>query len=591
MKRLKIYLGLITVFIGLNLASCSDILNVEPHSSISDAAVWSSLDLANAFLNNCYSTIEAENEYGVMWCNYTDETYHLFDYGTSNYTQGLLTPDNYNVGWTEGKGNTWNHYYTGIQHVNQFLEKIDNVPVVSDEDKVKKNEMIGQAYFLRAFFYQYLYALYGRIPLIYHVFDLNSKFDEKRADMDVVADSIVKDCDRAAALLPVSYSGSGDFGRATKGAALAVKARVLLFKASPLFGTPSQEKWKAAAAANKAVIDLGVYSLKPVSNSDDYAALFYDGHNPEVIFEKRFNIKGTTGASQSYVMQAPPGPGSGYGGWSTWEPTYEIVNSFENADGTIYITKGLKDYTIHKPSIVNGSISYKDTTVLATSENPYDGRDIRLKADILFDGEKWGYGDSKRVVEDFEPAEQGVVPGKDSRTGDTYWNASLTRYNMKKFLNPNVDTYNTSVSDTTSWFFIRLSEIYLNYAECELQLGNTNEALTYINKVRTRALMPAATVSDDLWSVYYYERKIELMFEGHRFFDLRRWKQMGDIYAQTHWPTGIEIYKFKDGTKIYTHNATNYIQQRHFKDPQAYWFPIPRYELNKCPNLDATPYE
>ena len=136
-----------------------------------------------------------------------------------------------------------------------------------------------------------------------------------------------------------------------------------------------------------------------------------------------------------------------------------------------------------------------------------------------------------------------------------------------------------------------MAEIYLNYAECELQLGNTNEALTYINKVRTRALMPAATASDDVWSVYYYESKIELMFEGSRFFDLRRWKQMGDIYSQAHWPTGIGVYKYKDGTIIYTHNASNYMQQRHFKDPQSYWFPIPRYELNKCPNLDPAPYE
>lgn len=587
MKR--IYIGVLSLIIGLSLSSCSDILDVSPHNSMSDQSVWSNLDLANAFLNNCYTTIEAENEFGAMFCNYTDETYHLFDYGTSGYTKGLMTPDNYNTGWTEGKGNTWYHYYSGIKNVNQLLANIDNVPVTSDADKLKKQQIMGQAYFLRAFYYHYLYSLYGRVPLIYRVFSLDDKFEDKRADMDVVADSIVNDCDRAAALLPTEYSSSDDFGRATKGAALAIKARTLLYKASPLFGTPSKEKWQAAANANKAVIDLGVYSLKQVSNSSEYAALFFDTKNPEVIFEKMYNVKGTYGSSSSYVMQAPPGPGSGFEGWSVWEPTYDIVNAFQNADGTDYTVQGLKSYTIQKPTMTDNGIQYEPTTIEATNVNPWENRDIRLKADILCDGEKWGYGDDNREVEDFQPAEEGVTPGKDSRMGDTYWNGSLTGYNMKKFLDPSVNTHDESVSNTTPWFFLRLSEIYLNYAECEIQLGNSDEALKYINLVRTRALLPAAT-GKDIWSEYKYERKIELLFEGQRFFDLRRWKEMPEIYSQKNWPTGIVTYKFKDGTKIYTHN-TEPLQERTFKESTSYWFPVPRYELNKCPNLDAAPYE
>ena len=587
MKR--IYIGVLSLIIGLSLSSCSDILDVSPHNSMSDQSVWSNLDLANAFLNNCYTTIEAENEFGAMFCNYTDETYHLFDYGTSGYTKGLMTPDNYNTGWTEGKGNTWYHYYSGIKNVNQLLANIDNVPVTSDADKLKKQQIMGQAYFLRAFYYHYLYSLYGRVPLIYRVFSLDDKFEDKRADMDVVADSIVNDCDRAAALLPTEYSSSDDFGRATKGAALAIKARTLLYKASPLFGTPSKEKWQAAANANKAVIDLGVYSLKQVSNSSEYAALFFDTKNPEVIFEKMYNVKGTYGSSSSYVMQAPPGPGSGFEGWSVWEPTYDIVNAFQNADGTDYTVQGLKSYTIQKPTMTDNGIQYEPTTIEATNVNPWENRDIRLKADILCDGEKWGYGDDNREVEDFQPAEEGVTPGKDSRMGDTYWNGSLTGYNMKKFLDPSVNTHDESVSNTTPWFFLRLSEIYLNYAECEIQLGNNDEALKYINLVRTRALLPAAT-GKDIWSEYKYERKIEPLFEGQRFFDLRRWKEMPEIYSQKNWPTGIVTYKFKDGTKIYTHN-TEPLQERTFKESTSYWFPVPRYELNKCPNLDAAPYE
>lgn len=111
------------------------------------------------------------------------------------------------------------------------------IPIV----KRMENQIIGQGYFLRAYYYHMLYSVYGRIPLIDHTYDLDSEFKEERADMDDVADFIVADCDKAAELLPTVYKDASDFGRATKGAALALKGRVLLYKASPLFGTPSRE--------------------------------------------------------------------------------------------------------------------------------------------------------------------------------------------------------------------------------------------------------------------------------------------------------------------------------------------------------------
>lgn len=128
--------------------------------------------------------------------------------------------------------------------MNQLLENIDKVPAVSDSEETRKAEIIGQAYFLRAFFYHQLYSLYGRIPLVDHTFDIDSDWVETRADMDDVADFIVKDCESAIEKLPLKYESSDDFGRATRGAAMAVKARTLLYKASPLFGEPSTENGK-----------------------------------------------------------------------------------------------------------------------------------------------------------------------------------------------------------------------------------------------------------------------------------------------------------------------------------------------------------
>ena len=143
--------------------------------------------------------------------------------------------------------------------------------------------------------------------------------------------------------------------------------------------------------------------------------------------------------------------------------------------------------------------------------------------------------------------------------------------------------------DNTPWIFFRLAEFYLNYAECQIELGNDNEALSYINKTRTRALLPALTDVSNIREKYEQERAVELMFEGQRFFDLRRWKRMEEAYSPENCPTAMKIYKLGDGSLLYSHETT-ILQQRNFKE-EMYWMPIPRYELNKCPQLDGLPYE
>lgn len=590
-----IYKNALCALVGVGMAACSDFLDVDPHNQISDAAVWSNLDYAEAFLNNCYRWIEGDNEQGVPFCSYTDELYHRTGYATEVYTLGNVSCDNYNVGYSEGKGNTWYFYYTGIKNVNQFLERIGEVPVASDVEETQKEEMIGQAYFLRAFYYHQLYSLYGRVPLVYHTFDMDAEWTQTRADMDEVADSIVADCDRAVAILPTSY-GSEDFGRATKGAALAVKARTLLYKASPLFGTPSTERWQEAADAQKAVIDLadqGVYNLPQVNGYEEYAALFCDPQNPEIIFEKMYNTVSGGAYSQSYPMSSPPGAYNGYNGWGVWLPTYDIVNLYQNEDGTDFEMTGVQKYNIQVPTVDanTGEIVYTDQTIDATKISPYENREMRLYANILYDGARWGYGEDNHPVQIYESGAEGVTSGEQSPTytSGEYWNATQTGYYLRKFMNPDYDQWDETVMDNTPWIFFRLGEFYLNYAECLIELGRDSEALEYINKTRTRALLPALTDANNIREKYEQERAVELMFEGQRFFDLRRWKRMEDAYSAENCPTAMKIYKLGDGTLFYTHNTT-ILQQRNFREAM-YWMPVPRYELNKCPNLDGLPYE
>lgn len=589
--KYNIFKGGAVVCAALMMASCSDFLDVAPRNKISDAAVWSNVDLANAALTDCYTYVEGENENGVPFSSYTDDVYHRTGYATEVYTMGNVSCDNYNVGYSEARGNTWYFYYKAIKQVNELLDNIGGVYAAEgSSDATKKKLIEGQAYFLRAFFYHQLYSLYGRVPLIYHVQDIDSEWKDTRAPMDEVADSICKDCDRAAEILPTAYSSSDDFGRATKGAALAVKARTLLYKASPLFGTPSKERWQAASDANKAVIDLNVYSLPSVNSADEYAALFYNIENPEIIFEKLYNTKDPEGGALNYLFQAPMGAFAGGHGWGVWLPTYNAANMFENADGTKFEMKNVKSYAIKEATVEDGKVVYKDATIDATTDSPYLGREMRFYANFIYDGSKWGYGDDNRTIGIFEPGEEGVKGGNSSacNTDDEYWNATKTGYYMKKFLNPEYNTDQEDEVDTTPWIFFRLAEIYLNYAECQMELGNKEEALKYINLVRQRVHLPAATGAD-LRAEYEYERRAELMFEGQRFFDLRRWKKMPEVYSGDNLPTAMKIYKMKDGTLLYSHDKT-VLQQRNFRDAM-YWMPVPRYELNKCPNLDGAPYE
>ena len=563
MKIKKYIVGIAFGALFSSFYSC-DVLDVAPTDSFTDESVWNDLALAETYLNNSYISVVAENSQSVRFASLTDEVHQMHTYWTEHALDGTLSPDYpyYAIGYDESKYQMWDFYYDAIKDVNYFMEHIDQVPATSDSDIEWRDRLKGQGYFLRGYFYHMLYSLFGRVVLVTHTYDLDSEFTETRADLDDVGEYIVAQCDSAAALLPVTYTSAEDFGRATKGAALALKGRTLLYMASPLFGTPSTEKWQRAAEANKAVIDLGVYSLKSVSNSDEYADLFLDPNNPEVIFEKLYDTQSKVQTTNcAFLHQAPCGTGSGFGGWCTMVPTVEFVDLFQNADGTPY-------------------------EIEAETEYPWDNRDIRLKANILLDGDMWGYGADNREVEYFMPGEDGVVAGLDSRGGASYWNATLTGYCMRKFLDPNFDT-NGTLSDDTPWFVFRLAEVYLNYAECQIELGNNAEALRYINMVRERALLPPATGSD-IRAEYEYERRIELCFEGQRWFDLRRWKKLEEVYS--HPLYSITIYKYLDGSKRYVRD-TEPIRTMTWGGEKNYWMPVPRYENESSALIDLQPYE
>lgn len=586
---------------GLSTVSCDNILDVKPLDSFTSEAIWGDLNMAQAYLFSAYNDLPCDQTSNVIYAVYTDEVFHKHNYASTNVTHCRMNPDNATMGYPSHLWSTWSYYYGNIAHINRFLDRIDEVP--GDDDK--RNSLKAEGLFLRAYNYIQLYGFYGRVVIVKKEHSLTDPFDETRSDLDEVADFIQGDLDEAISLFKQS-GDSDDPARGSLGAALALKSRLLLWKASPLFGTPSQAKWQAASDAAKAVMDLHKYSLEKLTcgvptdheelleAADKYAALYYSEASPEAIFEYVPDPNGWAMSSQ-FVMKDPAGVN--FEGWSTFDPTQNLVNKFQTYKGEKQNIPYKEEELFDEWDDRDGK-HYKESlgvrkVVYSTDLNggtPYDELEIRFHANIISDGSIWLKGTSLgREVELWTPAyDADFAPGKDSNQGTYYWNATNTGYNFRKFIDP---TYNrNSTQDmTVPAFYIRYAEVLLNYAECQLELGHEEEAMKYVNEIRNRALLPDWDPSlGSAKDAYRYERQMELLFDGTRYFDLKRWKELADVY--TNEPIiGTSIVKLADGTKQYSLDTP--IAQYEWKGDKYYWTPIPRSVHNASPQIDLMPYE
>ncbi|MEO7767829.1 MAG: RagB/SusD family nutrient uptake outer membrane protein, partial [Ferruginibacter sp.] len=373
-----------------------------------------------------------------------------------------------------------------------------------------------------------------------------------------------------------------NYGRATSVAALALKARMLLYAASPLmnkagvdplvgYPSPDPARWQKVADADKAVIDLAtqngykLYDASPGDIKQRYTDMFLDKQNPEVLFSRQ--NYGNTNNSE-YIDQAN-GP-NGYDQWGGNTPTQEFVDAFDMADGSKF--------------------SWSNPAMAA---HPYANRDPRLSAFVLVDGDLWK---GRPVETHFNEVTAGVFRGGlDTKDGGSPWNTSKTGYNMRKFLNPEyvTNSWVFTGKSAQNWVWLRLAEFYLDYSEAQYNLANEAEAksATYgINKIRARAGMPVVTESGTaLWDRIVNERRIELSFEEHRFFDIRRWMIADVVMNQP--ATGVIVKKYLNGTFEYkAHAGTETLtEDRKFVASKMYWLPIPQGERDKNPNLKQNP--
>ena len=537
------------ISIAFTLSSCNGFLDREEDSFIDKTATFDSYNRTKQYLTYAYTLLpDGLNRFSreAMLASATDDAefaiesaeIQQFNNGSWN---ALNNPDD-----------VWNRYYSGISKCCTLLENTDHVNLdISRLDPDKQVEYANslkdirmwraEARFLRAYFHFELLKRYGPIPIVTSTLSINGNYENTpRPTMKEVVDFIAKECDIAADTLELTpWRNVNDaFGRATKGAALALKSRLLLYAASPLyvdFGDTNEANkptdvalWKSAADAAKAVIDLNQYEL-----ASSYGDLFKnDFQNKEYIFVRRYAANSDFEKSNFPVS---------FGGKGGTNPSQNLVDDYEMLDGTPF-----------------------DWNDPAKAAQPFENRDARLGATILMNMAPFK---GKKVATYPEGADASPNP-----------NATKTGYYLRKFLNEDVNIQTGGSSSGHVIPLFRLAEIYLNYAEALNECDPTNPDIAlYLNKVRNRASLPnvSALSQEQMRTVIQHERRVELAFEEHRSWDVRRWKTASSTLGAP--LMGVQIERKPLGG--YTYMPVK-VEQRVFQ-PKMYWYPIPQSEVLK----------
>jgi starch-binding outer membrane protein, SusD/RagB family len=612
----KIFNILMVVSVISLLYSCTkqdEFLDKKPLGEYSETDVWSDPALVQTFVNSMYRNALGWPFAIERLSDYSDETFFTPDWDVTNFNKSLMTSDDllgWDVDWgyPEPTAHTnhfrWGPLYSNVRRTNIFFSKIDEVP--GDEAVIK--DLKGQAYFLRGWTYFYLTALYGGVPIITKAYTLTDEFEVPRNTYEECINYVVGQLDSSAMHLTDTYATDGHI---TKGAAMAFKARVLLYAASDLHnsakngqvtsgysnpellgyvGGDAAARWTAAKNAAKAVIDLNKYSLYKASPAptdsvaQNFVELFTSSGTSEDILLQFFTAK-TDESWSGYNPALYCGP-NGYHNWGNNTPLGDIVDEYEMRDGSKF-----------------------DWANPTHKANPYAHRDQRFYASVLYEGVPWRTRPSDALLIDpYSRIQVGYVyngttmikAGLDTRSGPIEdWNGGKTGYYLRKWVDPSLDPQ--YVKQTVPFKHLRYGEMLLNYAEACIELGQDAEAITYINMIRKRAGQPdlPALTGDALRQAYRHERRIELAFEDHRFWDVRRWMIGEAAYHQTSavdvrystTETSVASYRKADGStwSVPVFSKRDTPGDARAWNKKCYFFPIYRDEMNKNTKLVQNP--
>ena len=552
MKLKNICFGIVCT---VALVGCTDKMDYHEYTNYGKEYVFSDFGRTAAFVNNIYSYLDYDLLGTTSLASACDEAEMALNYSNVlDYTNGNWTALNPKSQW---------NYYTPIRAANYFLENGLNLEfsdLILNQDYEAQMKRYGRYQYevrlLRAYYYFLLVRAYGDVPFTTKVLTEAEANSLERTPASQVFDFIISECDVVAPQLPVDYSKldndaaggtNPEAGRVTRGAALALKARASLYCASKLFNdSENRDLYKRAATASLDVINycgennitLGKYT--DLWGADNWKA-------SEMIFVRRV---GDTDDPER--TNFPIGMENAKSGNC---PTQTLVDAYEMKNG--------------------GEPNQKD---------PYTGRDPRFAMTIAVNGDKWP---------NTNPNPLEIYTGGRDAAPVPY--ATPTGYYVKKYVDgaTDISASTSSGGKRHSWITFRLGEFLLNYAEATFKyFGSadikdaelTMTAREAVNKVRKRTGVdmpdfPEGMSSSDFWSRYKNERMVELAFEGHRFWDVRRWKEGGFTSIGR-----MLITKNSDDSFTYTRSIKALVW-----DDKMYFFPIPASEMRKNPNLSQNP--
>ena len=589
MKTINKFLYVIFLSGLLGLSSCDSFLDKEYDASLSEEKVFANATLTRQFLTNIY--VNLPDGIGV----YGDPQFlgASRDCMTDNATSfwGLHYYNKINTDSYTSNDHPllafWNINFTGIRKCNQFLKNvspnvISNATVAGDDNRLY-DRYRAEATFMRALFHFELVAYFGDAPILEDVIlsmDDQEAMNLTRTNAAEVLKWVADQCDAVKDVLPFRYASEGNWGRVNGASAYALKSRALLYRAS-LLHNPSNDvtRWEEAAQAASDFITKNATQTSPFKLYDNYQKSFYETpyQNDETILCRSIwytNVIETSLLPEGF---------SGCAGRTN--PTQNFVDCFEMNDGkTIQEAEVLGEYD---------------------PQDPYKNRDPRLEATIFHHGSEWGradYNERRKIDVHFN---SGTDKGEDYRGS---FGGTFTGYYLKKFVNPDM-VMQDKKTFAHAWTIYRYAEILLNYAEAANEAGGptykatgaTLNAKDAADLVRDRSDMPALPTTLDQTAFrkrIRNERRVELSFEDHRFFDLRRWRAYDGVTKENELTKPyseqlLNIYGTEvtlvNSNPVYTYATNANLEGRVFNVPKNYLFPIPYTETQKAPNLGQNP--
>ena len=570
---------ILTAFSLLLLYGCTGDMERIQTGTNTEELIYADAAKTRQILNNLYArtrltqgSFSSFSGDGVTFLDCaTDNAYAPIEY-SSAHTHGKSTMSASDIAMNGG--HPWTFYYNSIRNATLFIQKVDK-SVLSDEEKASSKL---QARFLRALYYAELYRWYGGVVLLGDEIISPTDLDRSRSTAEATVDYIVSELADVASQLPLEWDAP-NYGRATKGAALAYIARTKLYAASKL-NNPSMDrkKWEDARDALSAVMGLNIYDL------------YYDTQNPELSYAHYFCERKTKENIYTYLLAANATMHSNLPQGAPWNeksyvgctPTQNLVDAYDMKDGTEPIT----GYDANGQPIINKNSGYDD-------KNPYENRDPRLKMTIFYHGNTFDLNGSQQALDMTD------VDDKSKSSG----------YLVLKYLDDRIGHKSSGNSNyDCNPQMIRYAEILLSYVEALNNLTGShtvtfsdestgtytrdmNEMAKYFNMVRYRAGLPGLTTdelssADKMFDIIVRERMIEFLHENRRFYDVRRW----GIYLDTEKEpiVGMNTDGFED--EFFQRTTVNHLFARtRVADKKMVFLPIPRAELRKVPLMDQNP--